>query len=685
MHPFHTKEHEIRWDTLTAEHIEKDADKALELADQRLQAIRDLSKGEVTFENTFVALEKSTEELEQVWTLVNHLDSVSNNEAQREALNHILPKVTSFFSSISLDDQIWSSLKAFAESEEVKDLSELEQRFISETCIDFIQSGADLEGDKKQQVAEVSAKLAEVTQKYSENTLDSTNAWELIVTDESRLSGVPEMFIEQARQDALAKGYGSEDAPQWRITLQQPSYFPFYKHADDESLRKEIWQGICTIGNTEAFDNTAKVWEILELRQRKAELLGKENFADVVLENRMAKSGQGALEFTHNLHAKVQPAFKKEHEELLAYKIQETGETDTELYPWDGAYWAEKLRKERYDFDEIELRPYFEVNNVMTGMFTIFSQLFGIRIEEMDDSVQTWHEECKYYRLYDAASEVHLGSFYADWHPRETKRGGAWMNSLYTGGPQPDGTHEPHIGLIVGNMTKPTGDKPALLDHREVETIFHEFGHLLHHLLGNVSIKSLAGTNVPWDFVELPSQILENWCWDRESLDLFAKHYETGEVIPDELYKKMVAAKNFRSASGFMGQLAYGKMDLEIHNHLAKYQGQDLDQLEEAILVDYKNKSSVQSPSMLRKFGHLFSSPTGYAAGYYSYKWAEVLDADAFTRFAKEGILNKLTGTLFRKEILAVGNSRPVDESYRIFMGRDPELEPLLVRAGIEA
>jgi len=690
-HPFLTDEVTIPWSKLTPEHVEPDIKHALTLAESRLQLIRDLKSDEVTFENTFMALEASTEELNRGWGRLNHLDSVSNNDAQREVLNKMLPEVSNFSSAIVLDLEIWSSLKAFADSEGVAKLSSVEKRFVDETCREFIQSGADLDQEKKDQIAAIDAKLSEVTQKYSENTLDSTNAWELVIHDEARLSGIPEMFKESARLDALSKGHGSEDDPKWRFTLQYPSFSPVMQHAEDDSLRKEIWLGLGTVGNRDEWVNTDLIWQILKLRKEKSELLGKKHFADLVLEERMAQSGEAAISFTEDLHSRVKPSFLKDDEELREYKAKQTDSDPKALEPWEAGYWAEKMRLDLYDFDEQELRPYFEVSQVMKGMFDICSKLFNIRIEKRETCfgetkegfVEVWHPECSYYELFDKSSEKLLGSFYADWHPRESKRGGAWMNSLKTGGAKSDGTWEPHVGLIAGNMTKPVGDTPALLDHREVETIFHEFGHLLHHLLADVSIKSLSGTNVPWDFVELPSQIMENWCWDRQSLDLFAKHYETGQCIPEDLFKKMQAARNFRCGTGFMRQLMLGKIDLELHTNYEKYVGKDLDAVDEEILADYRIPSPTQSPTILRKFGHLFSAPVAYAAGYYSYKWAEVLDADAFTRFQKEGVINSETGMSFRKEVLARGNSRPVDESFRSFMGRDPELTPLLRRSGV--
>ena len=680
-HPFLADDYHIRWSTLKPEHVKPDIEHALALANERLEVIRNLSEDELSYETTFGALEVASEELERGWGRLSHLDSVCDNAEQRAALNEMLPQVSAFYSSIPLDEKIWKSLKAYAESYAVKELSPVKQRLVEETCADFIAAGADLSDDKKKRVSEIDAELSKLTKKFSENVLDSTNAWELIVDDEARLKGLPEMAKEGARLDALSNGHGSEDDPKWRFTLQYPSMGPVMQHAEDETLRKQVWEANCTVGFGGDFDNTQYVWQILELRQEKAAILGKDNFCDLILERRMAKNGKAALKFIEDLHDRIFEAFKIDLAELAEYKAVKTGDEPAPLQPWEGGYWAEKRRKEQYAFDDEALRPYFSVTNVMKGMFDITSKLFGIHIEEREavfgedkeGAVQVWHPECCYYDVFDSDTQEHLGSFYADWHPRSSKRGGAWMNSLKTGGPcEKGGPRKPHIGLMVGNMTKPVGDTPALLTHNEVETIFHEFGHLLHHLLGDVEVKSLSGTSVPWDFVELPSQIMENFCWDRESLDLFARHYETGEVIPDDLFEKMIAARNYMSASNFMRQLCFGKLDMELHLNLAKYKGRDLDVVDEEILKEYRADLATKSPSMARRFSHLFSGPVAYASGYYSYKWSEVLDADAFTRFQKEGILNSSTGRAFRKEVLARGNSRPVDESLPRIHGQRP-------------
>ncbi len=526
--------------------------------------------------------------------------------------------------------------------------------------------------------------LSKLTQKFSENVLDATNKYELVIEDEARLSGLPESAKTAARESAENKGYGSQEKPVWRFTLQAPSVVPALQYLDDEAIRKELMTAYARLGLDDPHDNTELVWKILKLRQEKAELLGKPYFSDVATNRRMVKSGQDALKFVEDLHKRIKDAFDRECAELEAFKAEQAGKEREPLEPWETAYWMEKLRKSRYDFDAEELRPYFPIGPVINGMFRICEKLFGLRIEERagSDKPDVWHPDVLYYDLYDESGD-RLGSFYTDWHPRETKRSGAWMNELRTGrGGNPE-RREPHLGLICGNLATPSGGKPALLNHREVQTIFHEFGHLLHHLLGDVDIRSLNGIHVTFDFVELPSQILENWTWERESLDMFARHYETGDPIPEDLYEKMHASRNFMSARTAMRQLSFAKLDLEMHTHLQQSLGKELDDYAHELLRDYLPPDKSRLPFITRHFNHLFSSPIGYAAGYYAYKWSEVLDADAFTRFQKEGIMNPKTGRELREKILSKGNSRPPDELYRDFMGRDPDPEALLRRDGL--
>jgi len=705
-HPFLADDFHIRWSRLTPNFVENDIEAAIARAQESIDAICEIAPREATYENTFGALDRASEALDRGWGRLNHLDSVRDNKEQREVLNKMLPKVSAFAASVPLNSALWSVLKGFAESAAARDLDAVRARFVEETCADFRDAGADLAPAEKERMAALQGELAEATQKFSENVLDSTNAWSVVIDDESRLAGLPASAKDSARADARSKDLGSDAEPKWRFTLQHPSMFPVLQYADDEALRREIYEGSAGIGRLGEFDNSALVWKIIKLRQEKAELLGFANFADLILQRRMARDGASALKFVEDLHDRIAEAFLRESAQLEKYKAEKTGGDPGPLQPWETGYWAEKQRKELYDFDDEDLRPYFAVENVMKGLFGLATRLFGITITRRESAyyepgsgkshgaadlsdvalakAEVWDPEVTFYELSDAESGEHLGSFYADWHPRESKRNGAWMNSLETGLPPREGSpRKPHLGLICGNMTKPVGGKPALLAHFEVETIFHEFGHLLHQLLSEVPVKGLSGVRVPWDFVELPSQIMENFCWDREALDFFARHHETGECIPRDLFEKMIAARNYMSATAFMRQLAFGKLDLELHIHLAKYVDRDLDEVDREILQGYKTPLATIPPTMARRFGHLFGNPTGYAAGYYSYKWAEVLDADAFTRFRQEGVLNGETGRAFRSAILSKGNSRPADELYRDFMGRDPELHPLLERSGL--
>ena len=673
----------VDWSTLTSDRIEGDIGAALESAKTDIEAICQVEAGDATFENTFLALERAGETLSRAWSRVDHLTSVRDSEALREVYNKLLPAVTEFNSSIPLNARLWAALKGFAGKPEARaGLEGIERRYFEETIADFEQAGANLEDDKKARLEAINKELAQKTQKYSENVLDATNAYELVVADASRLEGLPESARQAAIQSARSKELGSEEKPVWRFTLHAPSLLPVLKFAEDESLRKEIYEASSQVGLEAPYENTQLIRDILTLRSEKASLLGKDNFADSALERRMAKTGQRALSFVEDLASRSREAFEKEIDQLEEFAALKSGTEKGPLEPWSISYWAEKLRQENYDFDEEELRPYFPIDRVLDGMFRIAERLFCIRVASRE-SDSGWHEEVKVYDLFDQSGE-RLGYFYADWHPREEKRGGAWMNFLDTGAPASKGeAREPHVGLICGNMTAPIGDQVALLTQNEVETVFHEFGHLLHHLLGNVAIKSLSGVNVAWDFVELPSQIMENWCWDRESLDLFARHVETGKTIPDALFEKMLAARNFNAGIMMMRQLSLGKMDLEMHLNPETYCEGDLDESIRETLRGYQAPTKTQPPSMVRRFGHLFSSPVGYAAGYYSYKWAEVLDADAFTRFEKEGVFNEDTGRAFRESILSQGNSRDPAELFEAFMGREPDPEALLRRSGL--
>ncbi len=677
--PFLDPAFQIRWSQLDPAAIAPAIEEALEGADAVINAIARQPLDSLTYENSFLALERATEELNVAWGKVTHLQSVADSPALREAHNAMLPKVTAFLTGIPLNAVLWARLKAFADSPAARALTGIRRRHLTETVSEFVQAGADLPAGSRARLEVLQSELAEVAQKYSENVLDATNAWQLIVTDESRLAGLPPHAIAAARRSAEAKGVGG-----WRFTLHMPSQEPFMTFLRDDGLRREMWTASAAVGASGAHDNTELIRRILALRAEKATLLGRPHFADLVLERRMAKTGANALAFITDLQGRAAAAFARECQELEAYKTRETGSKPAPLAPWEVSRWAEKLRQAQFDFDGEVLRPYFPMDRVIAGLFDLVGRVFGLSVVERPmGEVETWHPEVRYYDLFDARRR-HLGSFFTDWHPRESKRGGAWMNSLITGGPDATGVRVPHLGLMCGNMTPASGGQPALLIHREVETIFHEFGHLIHHLLGEVEIKSLNGTNVAWDFVELPSQIMENWCWERESLDLFARHHETGQPIPEDIFRKMIAAKNFRSACATMRQLAFGKMDLTLHTRPGDFAtAADVEPLVRAVIADCLVPTSPEAPTVVKRFNHIFSEPVGYAAGYYSYKWAEVLDADAFTRFRREGLFNPVVGAQFVASILSRGNSADPAELFREFMGRDPDLTALLQRSGL--
>jgi oligopeptidase A len=656
----------IPFDQILPEHVEPAIEEHLKTARQQLEALAS-DTAPRTYDNTMAALEKLTERLDYAMSVVRHLEGVRTTPELRAAFNAVEPLVSSFYSSLPLHPGLWKQLKAFAATDEARRLSGPRARFVKKTVESFQRHGADLDEAGKIRLAELDVELSKATTKFGENVLDATNAFELIIQDEARLAGLPSAAVAAARQSAE-----SRQLEGWRFTLQGPSFIALMTYLDDRSIREQVFHEYTTRATKGALDNRELLARILTLRKEKAELLGFRDFADLVLNDRMAHEGRRALDFLSDLDTKTRPHFERENKELREF-------AGFELSAWDIGYFAEKQRQSLYDFDEEALRPYFPADRVLAGMFEIVHRLYGIRVQEKS-GVPAWHPDVKYYEITDETGFL-LGGFYSDWFPREDKRGGAWMDAFLTGVDRP-GHFEPHLGTICGNLTAPIGDQPALLTHREVETVFHEFGHLLHHCLSRVEVKSLAGTNVAWDFVELPSQIMENWCWEREALDLFARHHQTGETIPEDLFRKMIRAKNFRSANTQMRQLGFGIVDLKLHTEYTPERDEDVIQYSRTILQRFHPSRLPDDYAMIASFTHLFSSPIGYGAGYYSYKWAEVLDADAFTRFKEEDIFSREVGKSFREHILAAGNSEDPAELYRAFMGRDPDPDALLRRSG---
>jgi oligopeptidase A len=690
-HPFLQTESSPNWDELTPDRIRTDLTIALESAERKLEEIRKLSSDETAFENTIKAIERSTMELNQAWGLVVHLDSVCNSPELREAHNDMLPAISAFQAKITLDPELWQAIKSCAQKAESENLDSVDRRLLEEIIKDFEESGANLSEDKRKRLEEISSDLAKVTQTFSEHVLDATNAWTITATEESELQGLPENAKAAARQAAIEKLGEEKGANSWVFTLHAPSMLPVLQYADNQELRKSVWTASDRLCVENPYQNEPLIREILKLRQERAEILGKSDFADIVLARRMAKTGTDANAFVDEILAKALPSSREENKELEAFKAEKTESPADLLEPWEVGYWCEKLKKESYDFDDEDLRPFFPIQSVLSGMFELAAKIFGLEIIERStrchdqikgdgkEAVSVWHPDVRYYDLFDQDENKLLGSFYADWHPRASKRGGAWMNFLRTA--EKEG--ETHLGLICGNLTAPTPDTPALLTHYEVQTVFHEFGHLLHHLCGEVKHPSLNGVNVAWDFVELPSQIMENWCWQRESLDLFARHHETGETIPEELFDKMIRARNFFEGNATIRQMAFSKLDLFLHREWSKSLNGGLEEALQKELGEFLPKRKSTPRTIALRFSHLFSSPIGYAAAYYSYKWAEVLDADAFTRFQSEGVMNRDTGRDFRNQILSKGNTLPPDQLYRNFMGREPKVDALLRRSGL--
>ncbi|MBI1353847.1 MAG: M3 family peptidase [Acidobacteria bacterium] len=668
----------IPFDQIEPAHVEPAIDFLLGEARQRLDELAS-DQGPRTFANTLLALEQVTEKLGFALGVVGHLESVRTTPELRKAYNAVQPKASEFFSSIPLNEAVWKQLQSYAATDEAKALEGVRARFLDKTLSDFRRSGAELDPAGKKRLQEIEVELTKLTTKFSENVLDATNAFELILDDEARLSGLPPSAREQARDSAKSKGKEG-----WRFTLQAPSYTAVMTYLDDHKVREQVWREYNTRAAKGDFDNRENIAKILELRREKARLLGYDNFADLVLEERMAKTGKRAQEFSEDLRERTKAAFDRENKDLRDFRMAIEGAAAVHMEPWDLAYYAEQLRKEEYDFDEEDLKPYFAYEEVKKGLFAVAKRLFGVDVRPVEGGAPVWHEDVQYYGVFDEDGSQ-LGAFYADYFPREDKRGGAWMDSFLTGRKKDDGTWEPHLGLMCGNLNPPTEGKPALLSHRDVETLFHEFGHLLHHLLTRVEIRSLAGTNVAWDFVELPSQIMENWCWERQALDLFARHYETGETIPDELFDKMQRARTFRAANAQMRQLSFGSLDLALHIDYDPAKDGDVMKYAYKIAREYSAVPLPREYAMLAGFSHLFASPVGYGAGYYSYKWAEALDADAFTRFAKAGVFDHDTGRAFRANILSKGDSEDPEKLFRAFMGRDPDPQALLVRLGLAA
>ncbi len=678
--PLLTGAFRIPFHQIEAGHVEPGIRQALAEAHAEVDALC-ADDAPVTWESTIGRLDRAVEALSERLAPATHLMSVAETPELREAYNAVLPEITTFWSRLPLNDALWQRLKTFAASDSAAKLTGIRRRHLDKTVREFERAGADLPAGSKEKLQELRVELARVQQRFSENVLDATAAYELLVSDEDRMAGVPAAAVSRTRDKAEEK---EQDG--WLLTLDYPSVEPILKYCQDRELRRAILVAYATRCREGEFDNRPLLARILRLRDEVAEILGYNGFPDYTLEERMAGTGARAIEFEADLVELTRPYWERDVAELREHAA-ELGIAD--LQPWDAAFVTEHLRKRRYDIDDEALRPYFPLEKVLDGMFEIVRRTFGFRIAERDIE-EVWHEDVHFYEIFD--DDELVGAFYTDWFPRKEKCQGAWMNNFITGGPQADG-FAPHLGVICGNFTPPDADCPALLTHRDVETTFHEFGHLLHHCTSRVEIIPRAGIHVAWDWVELPSQLMENWTWEREALDLFAKHYETGETFPEELSERMLAARRYMGGWTQMRQLSLGTVDLALHQELAPklraearngrpdldaQQGDEVMGFGEARFTRFAPDPGFARLHVLASFTHLFSG--GYAAGYYSYLWSEVLDADVFTRFTREGIFNRETGRSYVDSILSRGDSADPDDLFLEFMGRAPDPEALLKR-----
>lgn len=627
-----------------------------------------------TWKNLIEPLEVAEDRLSRAWSPVSHMNSVVNNDALREAYNACLPKLSDYATEVGQNSQLCEAYKKIAKQ---PGLDGAQRKMIENALLDFRLSGVDLPEEKKLRYKAISQALSKLSTKFEENLLDATNAWSKLITDPEQLAGLPESALALAKQTAAQR-----DQEGWLLTLEFPSYFPVMTYADQRQLRREVYEAYATRASecgphAGAWDNTEIMEQILKLRHEQAGLLGFKNYAERSLARKMARDTAQVVNFLTDLAQRSKPQAEQELNELTKF-ASETYGVDT-LEAWDIGYYSEKLRQHHYNISQEELKPYFPETRVVPGMFAVVERLYGIRIQAVE-GVDVWHPDVRFYEIRDRKNQLR-GQFYLDLYARPKKRGGAWMDECATRFFS-DTMDQIPVAYLTCNFSPPVGDQPALFTHDEVQTLFHEFGHGLHHMLTRIDYPAVAGINgVAWDAVELPSQFMENWCWEKEALNLISGQVETGEPIPDELYQRMYKAKNFQSAMQMVRQLEFSLFDFRIHQAYDPARGGRIYE----ILQQVRQQVSVITPPSWNRFPHGFSHifAGGYAAGYYSYKWAEVLSADAFSRFEEQGIFSQEAGQAFLQEVLEQGGSKDAMELFIAFRGREPQIEPLLRHSGI--
>ncbi|WP_346209659.1 oligopeptidase A [Aeromonas salmonicida] len=633
-----------------------------------------------TWDSLIAPLEEVNDRLARVWSPVSHLNSVLNSEALRAAHDACLPLLSEFQTYVGQHEGLYQAYLGLFESDDFPRLDGAQRKEIQNTLRDFRLSGIGLPAEAQQRYGEIQARLSELASRFSNNVLDATQGWTKLVSDEAELAGLPQSVLAAARQLAEQKGQQG-----WLFTLDIPSYLPVMMYADNRELRAELYEAFTTRAsdqgpNAGKWDNSAIMTELLTLRRELAKLLGFGNYAELSLATKMAEKTEQVVGFLTDLAAKSLPQGKAELEEIRTFAAEYHGQR--ELAAWDLPYYAEKLKQHKFSISDEQLRPYFPANKVVKGLFEVVKRVFGIKVRERL-GIDTWHPDVRFYDIFDAEDELR-GSFYLDLYAREHKQGGAWMDVCLGRRYRQDGSLQKPVAYLTCNFNGPVDGKPALFTHDEVVTLFHEFGHGIHHMLTQIDVAGVAGINgVAWDAVELPSQFLENWCWESEALAFISGHHETGEPLPADLLEKMLTARNFQAAMQMLRQLEFALFDFRLHQ---EFDPANPDQIP-TLLAEVRSQVAVMTPPAFNRFQHSFSHifAGGYAAGYYSYKWAEVLSADAFSRFEEEGIFNPATGQSFLKNILEKGGSKEPMELFRAFRGREPQVDALLRHSGIAA
>ncbi|MEQ6342413.1 MAG: oligopeptidase A [Gammaproteobacteria bacterium] len=660
------------------EHVESAIDWLLTENRLGVQALLD-APGPYTWGSLVQPIEDMGERLNRVWSPIGHMNSVVNSEELRAEYNACLPKLSDYATEMGQNEGLFRAYQSIAEGPEYGRLDTAQKKIIDNALRDFRLSGIDLSLEHKARYKAIMQEMSALTSKFEENLLDATNAWQKLIENETALVGLPESAKAAAAQAAEREGKQG-----WLLNLEFPSYFPVITYADNRALRREVYEAYVTRASDEGpnagrWDNTVIMEKILQLRHEVAQLLGFANYAERSIATKMAASTAQVMEFLHDLARRSLPIARQDLDEIREFARAQHGMDDLES--WDIPYYSEKLRQHKYTISQEEVKPYFPEPRVVNGMFAVVQRLYGLDIQEIK-SVETWHPDVRFFEIRDAQGTLR-GQFYLDLYARPHKRGGAWMDECMTRKRVENGVQTP-VAYLTCNFSSPIGSDPALFSHDEVLTLFHEFGHGLHHMLTQVNYPSVAGiSGVPWDAVELPSQFMENWCWEREALDLIAGHFQTGVPLPQALFDKMIAAKNFQSGMQMARQLEFSIFDFRMHLEYDPAKGGRIYE----ILNEVRQQVAVIRPPSFNRFPHSFSHifAGGYAAGYYSYKWAEVLSSDAFSKFEENGIFDRDTGLRFLSAILEQGGSRDPMELFIEFRGREPQIDALLRHSGITA